>query len=221
MSERGTKRQGFSLIELLVATVILIALVLITSMIYHQASLAWNGGLRKVEGNMTGRSILGIISKDLMNAVADPGATNLGGAVVHMIEGNIWCTTNGMTSIQIVTLTGNVTTNYRVAKKIYYTYNSLQQTILRGEYKMKRPAEGGHYGEWGPVREVALVSNVCDLKFTTPLRDGGVIEDYKSDLPAWVRVRLGLQRKSDVSGVSASSAGPDGVFGNSDDIINN
>ena len=68
---RNSDSSGFTLIEVLVATFILLVMVLILSKIYHQASIAWSAGFRRADGNMTGRATVGFMARELMNAVAD------------------------------------------------------------------------------------------------------------------------------------------------------
>lgn len=70
MSRRQT--QGFSLLEMLLAMTILVIIVLIMSTVFHQSSVAWDAGMRKAEGNMAARAVLGFMTRELRGAVVDP-----------------------------------------------------------------------------------------------------------------------------------------------------
>ena len=188
-----------TLIEVLVATFILMIIVLILSKVFHQASITWSAGFRRAEGNMTGRSSVGFMARELMNATADP---------VYLWEGGVW---NGAQSIRFISLTGEVDTQDRAARKITYAH-SPAGSLTRTEEK---PVAGGNYGsDWELVSEWVLVTNVVRVQFYTP--DGANYVGGK--MPEWVRMRLTLNRSDDVSGVGASSLGPDGVDNTPDDI---
>lgn len=66
-------RAGFSLIEILVATTILIIIVLMVSMVFHQSIASWSSGSRRADTQMVVRTITGSIQRDLVNAIDDPG----------------------------------------------------------------------------------------------------------------------------------------------------
>lgn len=191
---------AFTLIELMLATVILIIIVFIISAVFHQSSIAWDGGLRKAEGNMTGRALLGLMARELSQAVAD---TNLLADIVH--EGH---------DIMFKTLSGEHSTSKRVAREItyYFADNSLGRSISFGAADS---LTSGDYAIWELGTNAIITTNVIDLTFYTS--DG---QSHDSDLPAWVRIRLGLARTEAVSVLKARSAGPNMNFGDSDDITN-
>ena len=62
---------GFTLIELLVAMAILVVIVLIVSMIFQRASVAWDTGMRKTELDMTGRGVADFMAQELSMAIRD------------------------------------------------------------------------------------------------------------------------------------------------------
>ncbi|MGI6495761.1 MAG: PulJ/GspJ family protein [Kiritimatiellia bacterium] len=69
----AASRKGFSLIEILVATTILIAIVLMVSLVFQQSIGSWASGSRRADTQMTVRAIIGSIQRDLVNAIPDPG----------------------------------------------------------------------------------------------------------------------------------------------------
>jgi len=178
---------GFSLIEIMVATVILIVIVLITSAIFHQSNVAWDGGMRKAEGGMMARAVLGLIARELSQAVGDLDILNTG----EILSEN-W--------IRFVTLTGDNKTGERVARQIQYDLDNERLKRTESRYTQDYQLENTSV-------ENTLVTNVYILKFI-PLGNfaGG-------NMPKWVRIVLGVKRTDDVSGVGAWSYGPDGAEG--------
>lgn len=179
------------------ATAILVIIVLIMSTVFHQSSVAWDAGTRKAEGNMMGRAALGFMAREMEGAVAEPDI--LTESIIN----------DGANSITFITLGGEVCSTQRVARKITYGLTA-SETIRRLEQTM--PAGAGYGGAW-VAKSADLVTNVSKLAFYTA--DG---TNHMTNLPAWVRIEMGLRRRYDVSGVGARSAGPNKVIGDGDDI---
>ena len=193
--KRSKTDRGFTLIEVLVATFILVVMVMILSKIYHQANVAWSAGFRRADGNMTGRSAVGFMARELMNAV---------GEAEYLNNYNI----AGGSSISFISLTGENASSERVARRI--TYEKSGKELKRTEQK----ATAGNYGAWGQGVANTMVTNVESLYFTLP---STVPYEYAT-LPEWIRIKLTIARSDDVSGVGSSSAGPDRQFGTADDV---
>jgi len=62
-------QRGFSLIEVMVATVLLMVIVTMVALVFRQNVLVWNSGMRRAEGMALVRLALGTIERDLRNAV--------------------------------------------------------------------------------------------------------------------------------------------------------
>ena len=60
---------GFSLIEVMVATAVLLVVVLMLGSVFRQASSAWDSGYARAEGGMVVRGVLGSIHRELSHAV--------------------------------------------------------------------------------------------------------------------------------------------------------
>jgi type II secretory pathway pseudopilin PulG len=60
---------GFSLIEVMVATTVLMIIVLMVAMVFQQSSGAWSGGTRRANSEMTLRSVLGQMQREMIEAV--------------------------------------------------------------------------------------------------------------------------------------------------------
>jgi type II secretory pathway component PulJ len=79
-TEDRKKTTGFTLIEIMTATTILVLIVMIISAVFHQATIAWDSGNRKAKGTMSARAALGIISSWMTRAVAPPSGFKGSGA---------------------------------------------------------------------------------------------------------------------------------------------
>jgi Tfp pilus assembly protein PilV len=66
---RRPSNSGFSLIEVMVATTVLMIIVLMVAMVFQQSSGAWSGGTRRANAQMTLRSVLGQMQRELTEAV--------------------------------------------------------------------------------------------------------------------------------------------------------
>ena len=65
----GKGNGGFTLIEILVATTILLVIVIIASLVFQQTTGAYDTGERKVNANVILRNVVGAISRDMALAV--------------------------------------------------------------------------------------------------------------------------------------------------------
>ena len=63
------KRSGFTLIEVMVATTILLMMTVMMGALFRQASSAWDAGNAQAEGGMIVRGVVGAIARDLATAV--------------------------------------------------------------------------------------------------------------------------------------------------------
>lgn len=198
-------RGGFSLIEILVATTILVILVLVMSSIFHQSSVAWDGGVRKTENNLMARALLGFMSRELSQAVMDP----------DIFSGDTLIT-EGDNKITFVTFADTNSASRRLVRKI--TYELIETGVHKGQVKRSeqkhKVAVNTDYGDgWVTATENYLGKNVEDLSFYT---SGAT--NYSEQLPAWIRIELSVSRSADVSGIGALCAGPDKQFDTDDDI---
>ena len=64
------RQHGFSLIEVMVATVLLMVIVTMVALVYRQNVLMWNSGMRRADGMALVRLALGNIERDMRNAVS-------------------------------------------------------------------------------------------------------------------------------------------------------
>ena len=68
-SRPPARRGGFTLLEVVVATSVLIILTLMIGSLFRQATSSWNTGRVRGEGSMIARSVLGAVARDLATAI--------------------------------------------------------------------------------------------------------------------------------------------------------
>jgi prepilin-type N-terminal cleavage/methylation domain-containing protein len=188
-------RRGFTLIEVLVAMSILVVIVLIMTQLFHQASVAWEGGLRQVEMSMEGRAALNLISGELAQALADD---------------KLPCTIRPGNTIEFYTSTEPNATN-RTVRRVKYTQTA--DEIRRTQVAIVA-ATGAEYPVDGDVlADVPVVNRVVSFSFDTP---GGAT--YTNALPPWVSIKLELEKTSGTAQIKVSTLGKDGLPDTADDI---
>jgi len=199
------RAEGFTLLELIVAMVILAILILIMGAIFHQSSVAWDSGIRKAKGNMSARAAIGFMSRELSEAIAYTGdpEPKLGPVII-----------DGRPFISFARLTHASATNRRAAYLVSYAVTN--EVLVRTQTDLKR-SDARSYAE--PDNDAVvnqLITNVMWLAFEVPDADKQFM--YTNTLPEWVCIRLRVRRMDDVSGTKVFSYGPDGQEGTDDDI---
>ena len=67
--EPSNLRTGFTLIEVMVATAVMVIMVLMVGSVFQQSSSAWDAGYARAEGGMAVRTVVGSLTRDLATAV--------------------------------------------------------------------------------------------------------------------------------------------------------
>jgi prepilin-type N-terminal cleavage/methylation domain-containing protein len=209
MDRRTHSKSAFTLIEIMAATAILLIIVLVMGAVFHQSSIAWDGGMRKAEGAMNARAALGFLARELSTAVvfpaSDPGV--LQGGNVQSVSGG------GVISFFTLTHDSDADSNRRAVQLV--TYEKVDDQLVR--HAQECSGAGLNYGEYGklaavdPTKSVSIITNLSHMSFTS----SGATGDR---LPAWVNIKMIVNRSDDVSGVGAYSYGPDRQDGTEDDI---
>lgn len=200
-------KSGFSLIEILIATTILLVIVVMASMVFQQATGAFQSGERKIDSQVAIRNILGMISRDLAQAVDPwdyPGIDTL-------------CSTDAR-RICFIALTGTPGRDdngnaVRTAQVISYSFSG--GVVTRTE--QGTTCENGQWRKVGSEIKSGLNSSdnaLSDFEFT-------VVGD-DPDVPSRVCVRAEIETTDKISSVGAGSSGRNKKFetgdGKSDDI---
>lgn len=207
MKDKGN-RNGFSMIEVLVASSILIVIVMMLAMLFQQTSVAWRTGLIRSRGYAQLRSYVGTIQRDATAAI---DARNL---PAKLLESNgKQSFTSG--KISFYTLSGDE--NERSLN--YITHD------LSGTREHKVLALDGN-GKWDTVSSSDVLKFLSDsnsddpdidpknFKFMWGPDDAGLSDEF----PLCIRVDAQVTQKGKLYQVGAASAGPDKIWGTKDDI---
>ncbi len=194
-------RHGFTLIEILVAITLLVVIILIMAQLFHQASVAWDGGLRQVEMSMEGRSALNLIAGELSQALADT---------------RLPCAISPGATIQFYTSTEPDATN-RTVKRVSYALVGDQ--LQRSESSVIAATGVPYPCPGSGLADVPVVDHVVAFRFDTPDTDGdGTGESHSTSLPGWVSIEMVLEKEAGTGQIHVWTLGLDGVDGTDDDI---
>ena len=211
------------MIEVLVASTILIVIVMLLAMLFQQTSVAWRTGQIRARGAMRLRSYIGAIQRDAANAIDGKN-----------IPDNLRCKKSGDgrqlftgSEIAFYTLTGEGekrALNYiRYLKDGTRTKYTLPCSTGSGsmEWDVGTPTPVLDFLDNGSVDERNAVApqgfgfkwtdaQEFDVGATTPLAD-------KNRLPLFITVDADITQKGKLYDVGAESSGPDGIFGDNPD----
>jgi prepilin-type N-terminal cleavage/methylation domain-containing protein len=202
---RCSRRSGFSLIEILVATTILLVIVILASLVFQQTTGAYQTGERKVNAQVALRNVVGALTRDLALAV---DSDHYSGVDNDFSEG----------SLSFVALTGtpgrdvrgeenDKSKDYRTAR--YITYSSNGQ---RTEHPMTCRWENGQL-KW--KKEGGVTSSLFDKDSYSDDQDThskvtfNMTFDYDGppELPERVYIRVELDESARAAVVGAGSGG--------------
>ena len=144
---RRCGRGGFSLVEILVATTVLLIIVMLVSMIFQQTNAAYQSGTVRVEAMMELRSVVGTIARDLTLAVNSDHYP--GGAFMNEFRAD---------SLQFVALTGTPdNTGKRTPQWIEYAYTGMRVNRRCWDMICTRRDDGTlHWNTAGAAQESVL-----------------------------------------------------------------
>ena len=210
---RRSRRSGFTLIEILVATTILLVIVILASLVFQQTTGAYQTGERKVNAQVALRNVVGSMTRDLALAVDSrdyPGVKNV--------------FSSGSMSFVALTGTpgqdahGDEDQDARTARFITYSSNGSRTE------KIMTCSRAGN----GPPKWTAGGDSVdADLYDKDSFDDMGSFsisfdydwpsDDSEAKLPQRVYIRAELESRSHSSVVGAGSGGRRG-WGSPDEI---
>jgi len=218
---KQANRHGFSMVEMLVASTILIMIVMMMAMLFQQTSDAWRTGLMRANGYMQLRSSIGAIQRDASTAI---DAKNLPARILSR---------NGKqtfedASIKFYALTGK--DDERALKFIQY---DLSGTACRRIVRTLRLTGDGTWDEASSSELLNVLSSksgskddatvrVSDFDFEwangTEYDSQGLSVNNVNRLPLYIRVDAEVVQRGSLYYVGAASAGPDGVWDTKDDL---
>ena len=163
-------RQGFTLVEVLVAMVILMVIVLMMANLMRHTSNAWDAGMRNVGVSLEGRSALDLMGRELSSGVMDG----------TLSDGSI----AGGSPLFSFYLMGDPDTGStnRAARLVSYQFNG------GGITRKETPLDVGSYPMQGPQGPaLTVLDGIASFELQAP---GGL---HTTNMPAWVDLRLELE----------------------------
>lgn len=192
-------RKGFSLIEVLVATALLVMVVGMIGFVFRQSSMSWDSGIHRAEGISQVRAVMGAIERDLRLAVDAREFPGSGirqqfssSTLQFVILDDPEASDSDARVPKLVTFSGGSKVN-RTAKRLAY----------QGNGKWKTNPSDNDQDEQGT--STLLDSGDCTVSFETPA-------DYRESdgLPAYIRINATVEVTEKFSGLEVRSLGPNG-----------
>ncbi len=211
-------RNGFSMIEVLVASAILTVIVMMLAMLFQQTSVAWRTGLMRANGFMQLRSYIGAIQRDASAAI---DAKNIPDKLLYNGKKQSFTASE----ISFYTLTGTDTN--RSLK--YVTHLN---TGEREQYKLVYSGTTWSWEKDGDRTSLLKFlengseddATIDPQKFKFKFSDGterdnrGAVVADRNRLPLYIMIEARITQEGKLYEVGASSDGPDKKPDTDDDI---
>ena len=218
---KQTSSPGFTLIEVMIATAILLMMTIMMGSLFRQASSAWDAGNAKAEGGMIVRGVVGAITRDMATAVdgrayGQSAAFSCSGSSLSFV-----CLKptvhNGVTNREphLITYTGgNVVTRTDKVRSgsSWANYEGGSSVIYDGDAK-------GYGAKFTFEAIEPPPSSKTNPTSSDSVRTGSGYEgldgadDFAWSGPASVKVTLKLTQDGSFSGLGVRSWGPNGIEG--------
>lgn len=212
-------RNGFSMIEVLVASAILVVIVMMLAMLFQQTSLSWRTGVKRADAYMQVRSGIGAIQRDASAAVDAR-------AIPQVLRSRLAGSQQFASGLRFFTLSGDGFEDgnnngsmdaselpYRALSYITYDMNGKRtETLLRGD---------GSVLNMPQANVLNFIKNQTSAnKPTTVITK--IEPEYGANspqgLPLYVKIRARVEYAGNSLEIGAASAGPDKTWGTKDDI---
>ena len=207
-------RSGFSLIEILIATSILLVIVVLASLVFQQMTGAYQTGGRKMDSQVVLRNVIGAVTRDLALAVDSTEYPELD--VNHIVNGPE-ITFLALTGTPGVDLDGKPDSQVRTAQVISYKFSAkkvtreVQSTACKKEKNEPK-------AKWSKVGKVQTELNDDEH----PIEEFEFIVDGDDLVPDRVYIRAEIEKTHGIASVGVGSKGRNRQFesgeGKSDDI---
>ena len=212
----STVRAGFTLIEILVATTILLVIIILASLVFQQTTGAYQTGERKVGAQVALRNVVGAMTRDVALAVDScdyPGVSdnNFGSGSMSFVA---------LVGAPGRNASGEEGASYRTARIVKYTSDGKRvETPLK--YARDRK---GNPPKWTAAGETETTT-LFDKDSYDDIKAGSFRMDFDYDwpddseakLPERVYIRVELEEDSRTVAVGAGSGGRRG-WGSDDEI---
>ena len=214
------------MIEVLVASTMLVVIVMMLAMLFQQTSIAWRTGQIRAQGAMRLRSYIGAIQRDTAAAF---DAKNLPNALLYNNQKQSFTSSE----IQFYTLNGDSYTFSKTTPKLKRSLCFIIYDVkgTRTKYEL---SESG----WGSAHVTSVLDFLSNASTDEknavspkgfnfhPVLEAGTTEydKYGASVPAanrfplYMTVDAQFVQKGKLYDVGAESAGPDGAWDTADDI---
>lgn len=210
-------RSGFSLIEVLIASTVLVVIVIMIAMVFQQSRKSWQFGTRRAEGIVAMRTAMGFVAREISQAVDAHGITNLLG--VNEVTEGLQNFNPPYKEIVFVTLGGVPGGTQRAPMLVNYKIEDNGTRIQRSVRHMVYSNGKNTWDPPAPVYSVLVAPPDRPDKSTMHISFAFEVYPPKSkELPLWVKVTATVDRSFEQRDVFANSAGPDRTFGTADDV---
>ncbi len=217
MMKQRDSRSGFSLIEVLVASAVLIVIVMMLAMLFQHSSHAWRIGVRRAGAYMQIRAVIGAIQRDASAAVdestIDPEVRQKLGGDSQSFSGSLNFYT--LTGSGKDTTSGGGGSQYYKRTPAFISYSGAG--VRTEKYLLPN---GSLVQDTSNIRDFMPTSNanapsIAGLTFMAGLEVGG---GSSRQLPPYVMIRTSVTTQGQARDIGAASAGPDRIWGTKDDI---
>ena len=216
MNYTNKKDAGFSMIEVLVASTILVVIVMMLAMLFQQTGMAWRTGVRRADSFMQIRSLIGAIQRDASKAVDERTVpqvlrNKLGGGKQQQFDNS---------NLKFFTLSAS----------------GFQNNIIGSV--ARRSLSFVEYEKSGKRTETILLANGSTEVIESDVKDfvervgnknapETTLDSFSPEwgpggnagLPLSVRLEASVQSQGYNLEIGAASAGPDGAWDTDDDIV--
>ena len=217
-----TDRNGFSMVEVLVAATILIIVVMMLGALFQQSSTAWRIGLMRTGGYAQIRSYIGTLQRDASTMInANQLPRNLlcdGNKEQDFSSGEVrFYTMTGADDMRALNYITYDLTGYRRSRtlrldQMSMTGNATWSGEIASDVLKFLPNEAGDNVLVQPQRFRFETSSLAEYD-----RDGNVVSGNRR-FPLYLTVDAAIRQSGSMYDVGAESAGPDKVWGTKDDI---
>ena len=204
---------GFSMVEVLVASTILVAIVLMLGMLFQQTSLSWRIGVKRADGFMKVRALIGAIQRDASAAV---DARFISAELKSQLGGD---TQSFDDPLKFYTLTGTTEPDkdaevMRALKFVTYNISSGART----EATLK-PGGGKKTKDSNVKADVGRLGNTSSTTLGNCKAYYGKSDDLDDKgLPLYITFEAVVTASGAGLDIGAASAGPDKIWNTKDDI---
>lgn len=213
------RQNGFSMIEVLVASTILVVLVMMLAMLFQQTGAAWRTGVKRADGYLQIRSLIGAVQHDATAAVDQDTIPlslrqQLGGGN-QLFSGS---------TLQFYTLTGTGfddqgSLNYSpAASDVFRTLKYITYNLSSGK-RTERTLKVGSAGSMITTSVSDLLTRSGNLNAASTVPSSvTAVSGVGSGLPLYLHFSATVTTRGYALDIGAASAGPDKTWDTDDDI---